>query len=123
MDVWLSSSSEVLTAYEVIISRDTCTTEFYTLSLHDALPIWQMTFSRGSRPNLTVLDFGDRFYETYQKLAGDAPLALVPICLTGARTGARKEGGQPGGRAAESACPRSAASPTWKGRRAPKISG
>src|SRR2546430_9219801 len=39
----------------VFFFNDTATTEIYTLSLHDALPIsFQMPFSPGTRPKLTV---------------------------------------------------------------------
>ena len=37
--------------------NDTATTEIYTLSLHDALPIWALAAAAGSRP-LALSDFG-----------------------------------------------------------------
>src|SRR3712207_8726180 len=37
--------------------NDTATTEIYTLSLHDALPIWIMRCRKGSSPRLTGTPF------------------------------------------------------------------
>src|SRR2546422_4580116 len=44
--------SLILNVFSIFFFNDTATTEIYTLSLHDALPIWPLGNNAGSAPGL-----------------------------------------------------------------------
>ena len=63
--------------------NDTATTEIYTLSLHDALPIYGKIF--GKTPEVLAADKG--FYESREQLAKlSEKIKTVSICKKGRRT-------------------------------------
>src|SRR6266404_5169486 len=69
----LSSKTSLMActvASNVFFFNDTATTEIYTLSLHDALPIWEV------KPEELVQDANDPSYESSYEGADDMRVAL-----------------------------------------------
>src|SRR5258708_1625980 len=72
----ISSFRTSCTTSHFFFFNDTATTEIYTLSLHDALPIY-------ARENIGVLGFGRYSASNWKMLAGDHP--MPPKSLTPGR--------------------------------------